>query len=760
MKLWTATLLRAFGLQLLGRFFDSIRHPVGKGLHEKTKVAISQDRLVAFLRALIHLVPVGVAMYEIILNWNTYYVGTASYSQAFYQTIAKVHEIMIQASVAAIVLTYIRKELAVGEGIPFGLLFAGLQISQISYLWSLEYWGSVRTAALRSYSRLILLVLIPISIILATVCGPASAVLLVPRQQFWQGGATDIWINATQSELWPDRMDDRFIPSSCSVIVIDDVNNICPSSGWQKIRDFILITSRALPEPYKDHFGYSEGPEAIQMASGSSIRQLSIREDESFMGKGPEPLVASVQHAAISDAVANTAALWFLSLTNVTAAKGHGVPLSDQSDATHTVATNYSQPYSSVACVPDSINGTLGSERLAFPVLLNANSPRLATGNLTYQGCLHPDRSQTIDHPSILRRDAFEYEGPSDKYRIRWIELPQDQFEGSSIGAVIYKPRDAKNSTQDVLLCNMSAGWGVSELSLQTVAGGMSAVSSKGAPFNYETKTPSIKLTNIPASETDDSGATYAEFVLPYFPKQPIVITESWAKYLDPSIEGLNSTLIDVLLKNQVFSCSPRVTAEEALTGLLVNGLSRTGAGSRLQGSVRTVGPNGEGGLDGNYWLSGKGNVFDVNPEESVNWTRFHVESTLEGHAYNTINTPPKIAIAVLSLYCLLALGHVFYAGITGISSSCWDSMAEVTVLAMNSTPTAALRNTCAGISELSIFKLPIRILVKNDVEGEGEHLELSFGDSEKRDPAAGETIKMNRAYGTMPRIEKGIKAL
>ena len=86
--------------------------------------------------------------------------------------------------------------------------------------------------------------------------------------------------------------------------------------------------------------------------------------------------------------------------------------------------------------------------------------------------------------------------------------------------------------------------------------------------------------------------------------------------------------------------------------------------------------------------------------------------------------------------------------------------MAEVTVLAMNSTPTATLRNTCAGITELSIFKLPVRILVKKDVEGEGEHLELSFGDSDKRDPAAGDTIKMNRAYGTMPRTEKDIKAL
>ena len=85
-----------------------------------------------------------------------------------------------------------------------------------------------------------------------------------------------------------------------------------------------------------------------------------------------------------------------------------------------------------------------------------------------------------------------------------------------------------------------------------------------------------------------------------------------------------------------------------------------------------------------------------------------------------------------------------------GISSTCWDSIAEVTALAMNSRPTAALRNTCAGITELHIFKLSVRILAMRDLEGEGEHLELVFGsvDQEKSTEC---TMKTNRAYGTMP---------
>ncbi|KAL8834805.1 MAG: hypothetical protein Q9170_003601 [Blastenia crenularia] len=96
-------------------------------------------------------------------------------------------------------------------------------------------------------------------------------------------------------------------------------------------------------------------------------------------------------------------------------------------------------------------------------------------------------------------------------------------------------------------------------------------------------------------------------------------------------------------------------------------------------------------------------------------------------------------------------MGYLVYSIITGISSNSWDTIAELTALAINSTPTAALRNTCAAISELQIFKLPVLILVSKDVEGEGEHLELVFGhiDDEKVEERK---IKPDRTYGTLPK--------
>ena len=67
----------------------------------------------------------------------------------------------------------------------------------------------------------------------------------------------------------------------------------------------------------------------------------------------------------------------------------------------------------------------------------------------------------------------------------------------------------------------------------------------------------------------------------------------------------------------------------------------------------------------------------------------------------------------------------------------------------MNSAPTAALRNTCAGISEFNIFKLPVRVLPMADEEGDGQHLELVFGNVSDEKLKEG-LIKVDRAYGTM----------
>ena len=198
-------LLRALGLNLIIVGLRSLQYLVlGKGYDEPTKIAIRKSRKTALLRALIHIVPLGVAMWEIIFNWNTYYVGSSVRNQALYQFGAKLHEMTAQASIAAVVFSYVRYELSLGQGLPFGALFSGLQVSQASYLWSMEFWGSICSKNLSFRRKIGMAATIAIAILLAATVGPSSAILLIPRLEYWPAGSTDVWINVTSSDLWPD----------------------------------------------------------------------------------------------------------------------------------------------------------------------------------------------------------------------------------------------------------------------------------------------------------------------------------------------------------------------------------------------------------------------------------------------------------------------------------------------------------------------------------------------------------------------------
>ncbi|KAL8948896.1 MAG: hypothetical protein Q9222_004954 [Ikaeria aurantiellina] len=259
----------------------------------------------------------------------------------------------------------------------------------------------------------------------------------------------------------------------------------------------------------------------------------------------------------------------------------------------------------------------------------------------------------------------------------------------------------------------------------------------------------------LTAYEVDPAGQDASDlfvFKYPAFPQRPVKITQDWAKYLNPYIPAQNTTVFELILRHAFFPETSHVTFDSAITAMVVNGLARIGMDRSLQGSIKSkTSSDGTEYIDGNFWVSGKGDMFTVDPDDSKDWVKLEVNSFLEGYAYNTQSAPPIIAIVIMTIYCVLALGHMLYATALGISSSCWDSAAEMTALAINSTPTAALRNTCAGINEMHVFKLPVRVLAMKDAEGEEEHLELVFGSVKDDEKARGGPVKTNQVYGTMP---------
>lgn len=122
----------------------------------------------------------------------------------------------------------------------------------------------------------------------------------------------------------------------------------------------------------------------------------------------------------------------------------------------------------------------------------------------------------------------------------------------------------------------------------------------------------------------------------------------------------------------------------------------------------------------------------------------FELESLVYGWQYSAREITTKLAIAVMLTYCILVVAHLIYSAISGVSSTAWVSVSELVALAMNSSPTEALQNTCAGIVGRKAYETHVKVLRTSE-----KHLELVFG--EIKDPNADITkLVMNEEYGSI----------
>lgn len=151
-----------------------------KDPEEQFQIAISSDRRHTGLTVTLHAIPAAAALALITINLRPTYVGAlTTTTRTALQFAAKFLESMIQASLAAIVLYLIRLKVLGSTSIPLGTFLASYRVTDISYLWSLELWGLVTASCKR---RMIsFAVLIPCIVILVTLIGPSSAVLMIPR---------------------------------------------------------------------------------------------------------------------------------------------------------------------------------------------------------------------------------------------------------------------------------------------------------------------------------------------------------------------------------------------------------------------------------------------------------------------------------------------------------------------------------------------------------------------------------------------------
>lgn len=230
--------LRAVGLEIVN---NVARQWSGKGKSEKPKVVLRKSFWIALSRALVHILPLSVFVGLIYLNYYTLYIGPSfqwtgqgndEVFTAMIQVAAKAQELLCVASLAAIILQALRREL-LDEGLPLGLLGSGIWFSQISSFWSAEFvaaapWSSKSARKFRFY------LLVLVAGLIAAVIGPASAVLMLPRNQEIPAGGTSFYLNGTSDELWPREL------SAASALAVCKLRNateyaVCPSGGYKSL---------------------------------------------------------------------------------------------------------------------------------------------------------------------------------------------------------------------------------------------------------------------------------------------------------------------------------------------------------------------------------------------------------------------------------------------------------------------------------------------------------------------------------------------
>jgi hypothetical protein len=198
--------------QFLKRFGLLFFEPAGnktltlKSPIERRKVATHQSRRIAALNSLLHLVPLSGAITLLVLHWTKYWVGGSTDNRTTLQFVAKLYELLAQASLVDLLVYVIRAQALEGY-IPLGALSGAAQAPQLSYLWSLDFISAIRAPTFTAWQKTIFGLSSMISLSIAATIGPSTAVLMIPQPTMPKFGNTVVrYLNVSEDVLFPRYM--------------------------------------------------------------------------------------------------------------------------------------------------------------------------------------------------------------------------------------------------------------------------------------------------------------------------------------------------------------------------------------------------------------------------------------------------------------------------------------------------------------------------------------------------------------------------
>ncbi|EED22198.1 hypothetical protein TSTA_094440 [Talaromyces stipitatus ATCC 10500] len=638
------------------------------------------------------MIPVGVAVALIVLNVQSRFLGSNSEWSNLFQFIAKLHEILMQISIATAMLGYQQYLLTrSNSALPFGAIFSAYNATQVGYLWSAEFRASL-TAQFPLLLKTGFLFFVPASILLASAVGPASAIAMLPRLVNFTIPDNQIGLDHTYSDLFPTAFNQ---PGGLLENNIQKQNAQSPAIGWEYLRN--------LPSVGQDQLtlvGLQMATEDLGNGNGRSydvmpplytvdvlnniwytlsyydriIRTLSVQ-------YAPNSTVATVQQVPVAAGL-STAAYNALRAVPGEAARGQA-------------SIQIAHPFVSSICMLNPVMNESDTRAIEFPATFLSTN---ATG------------VDTIPYTNITRQQLWHQVQDQGEGQIIWVDNVSFSTE-RTLGAIVVQPDFCDNGQKYLSMsaCAVSGLW--ADMTAQI----------------FVTTTHDKRAESLISRD-------YLNTLPPAASWPAVSISKEWANSITSQIANQNRTVADNLLRsllltevvcpvngsyttNSTMSDAYRPMMHEAIiSSLIANGMSYA-VGKFITSDTRLK--NGDF-----QWINSTNYGDESRPAGFI----MSFQSSVEGYAWNMDGVAIKIAIPILLIYILYATGYIAYTLVTGHSTRAWDTMSSMTALAFNSRPSKVLENTSVRISQIETFRNLVSV---QEVESE-QRLELVFQQDEQ----------------------------
>ncbi|KAG4438239.1 hypothetical protein IFR05_006267 [Cadophora sp. M221] len=594
------------------------------------------------------------------------------------QFAAKVHEIVIVASLSVVAVSCVQHELCRRQGLALGGVLTAFQITNILSLFSPALWRKCFTNGYTSY-RIQFGLFITILTILSAIVGPSSAILMLPSVDSWDlpipltwddGTVKDarIFLSGNDSLIWPSNITtSNFLPPEC--IFTDASTSLqdhCASAGLP-----ILLTT-----PWKGALsgdGYSQrevmwnfsmtGNASVRLGNGPPNFNIYNR---ALQGIAAEPLPQSMDPHILTQSTFSSMNNAMISIYSkaLSSARRHGemewseivswrfsLQNGSRTLAPQTFVTCHTEPL----LLDASTNAVLAGQDLIFPLRGAVNWSMSATPLTDKWNSTKEQISMWVESPELYNRPSISFA------LIGRTEQPMQYYNYSANMSpyVLVAP--------EIVTCSVYASWHPVDMTLRP-----------GTPFRVSSAAidNGPEYYKAPKNQRDYFKFSTLDWVnnMTEPGTRDIYLKTSWADLAFPpeiTVEKIVSSF------EKHLSWDRKLATQSALSFLITDALSRFDSSAEVV-LARQIPTANDGFVSDTL-------MHDISTLDMSNLTEIRITRDRYGYSYSSSGTTRRLAIGVMFIHIAVALIHTTLVVWHGWWCPGLQSLSDFFVLAVES---------------------------------------------------------------------------